>query len=143
MEIFLTIISGVLVFILSQYILEFILKPLIKYKQVIAKIDNKLKFYANIITNPPLSSGSSDDYIIAQDDYTIAKKEIRDLSCDLESTYKSLLIFKPNKKTIAKVVKDLIWLSNVIGQRYKNINLPIKAAEKIDDIRKSLNIEEL
>jgi len=136
MEIFLTIISGVLVFILSQYIVEFILKPLIKYKQVIAKIDNKLKFYANIITNPPLSSGSIDDYIIAQ-------KEIRDLSCDLESTYKSLLIFKPNKKTIAKVAKDLIWLSNIIGQRDKNINLPIKAAEKIDDIRKSLNIEEL
>lgn len=133
---FLTIISGVFVFILSQYILEFILKPLKEYRKVIAEIDNKLKFYANVIVNPPVSDQLSEDYLAA-------RNEIKKLSCDLESAYKNLLLFRPKQKSISEAARELIWLSIVIGHKDAQINLPLKSAEKMDNIRELLKIPEL
>jgi hypothetical protein len=136
MEIFLTIISATLIFIISQCVLEFILKPLLIFRDTIGRIDNKLKFYSNVIVNPPFSNNLPEDYLAA-------KEEIRKLSCELESNYKKLLFFKPDRRKISESAKDLIWLSNAIGHKDKNMNLPIMAAEKIDNIRKTLNILEL
>ncbi len=139
MEIFLTIISGVCVFILSQYILEFVLKPYKEYRNVIVKIDNKLKFYSNVIVNPPFSEQLPQDYIVAKD-------EMRGLSCDLESSYKNLFFIFKNKekeKIISDVAKDLIWLSNAIGRNDRELDLPLEAATKIDEIRKKLRIDSL
>ena len=135
LKIFLTILSGVCVFIISQYILEFILKPLIEYRKVIAQIDNKLKLYANIITNPHRTDQLPENYKKAKD-------EFRKLSCDLESTYKILLLFKPKKEVISEAARDLIWISNAIGHIGKEVN-PLEADKKIDNIRKLLKIPEL
>lgn len=52
--VFQTVMSGVLVFVLSEIIQNFFLKPLQKYKEVIGKTDNQLKFYANVITSPAI-----------------------------------------------------------------------------------------
>jgi len=52
----LTILGSVIVFIISQAIFHFIILPIQKYKQVISEIDTQLRFYANVITNPHLSS---------------------------------------------------------------------------------------
>lgn len=81
--VFQTVISGVFVFILSQYISRFIIEPLQEYKKIIAKIDNKLKFYSKVIVNPPFTNQLSEDYLVA-------KQELRELSCELEASYKIL-----------------------------------------------------
>ena len=138
--VFQTIISGVLVFILSQYILKFIIEPFQEYKKIIVKIDNKLKFYSNVIVNPPFSSQLSEDYLTA-------KKELRILSCELESSYK-VLPFKKlrlDHNKIAQAVQDLIWLSNATGHRDETdtVNLPLEADKKIKEIRKNLKIPEI
>lgn len=138
--VFQTIISGVFVFILSQYLLKFILEPLQKYQKVIARIDNKLKFYSNIIVNSPFLKQLPEDYFIA-------KKELRELSSELESSFKCTILYfrKKAKKRISVAAKDLIWLSNATGHRDEtgNINVPLTANDKIKDIRKNLNIPEL
>ena len=141
-SVFQTIISGVFVFILSQYFLKFILEPLQEYQKVIAKIDNKLKFYSSTIVNPPFPIPKQ-----LSENYLIAKKELRELSSELQASYRCTVLYfhKKTKKRISIAVEDLIWLSNATGYRDEtgNINVPIMANDKIENIRKNLNIPEL
>ena len=51
-DIFCTIIGGVLVFVISQWLLELVIKPRVEYKKTIDKILYSLSYYANIISNP-------------------------------------------------------------------------------------------
>lgn len=138
-QVFQTVIAGTFVFVLSQYILRFIIEPLQEYKKIIVKIDNKLKFYANVIVNPPFSNQLQD--------YLIAKQELRELSCKLESSYKALpfQLFRRDRSKVFKATQDLIWLSNATGYRDETgtVNVPLMADDKIKDIRKNLGIPEL
>ena len=86
-----------------------------------------------MIVNPPFINKLPKDYLHA-------KKIMRKLACKLESSYKTLLIFKPNKKDIVETIKNLIWLSNAIGQTDKTgeVNWPLMADGKINEIRKLL-----
>lgn len=51
-ETFLTIISGVLVFVLSQFFNDYWLKPIQKYKDLRGRIVYSLVLYANLYMNP-------------------------------------------------------------------------------------------
>lgn len=149
--VFQTIISGTLIFILSQYILKFILDPIDNYRKVVTKVDNKLKFYSNVIVNPPFSEQLSEDYLSA-------KKDLRILSSELEASYKaipfkslfSLIQLVGKREEISEAVKDLIWLSNITGHKDRSIeiggektSLISMASKKINDIRDYLKIKEL
>lgn len=143
-DVFITVFSGVLVFIMSQFLLRLVLEPIIKYKKTIAKIDNKLKFYSNIICNPSLAKGG------LFNDYFEAKNVLRELSCELESNYKTIpfklvLIFMNlilSRENISDAATDLIWLSNTVGQQDETgtINIPILSSEKMETIRGNLKI---
>jgi len=139
-SVFQTIIAGVFVFIVSQYILRFVIEPIQEYNRVIAKIDNKLKFYSNIIVNPPSSGQLSEDYLAA-------KRDLRELSCELEVSYKALPFKKLrfHKKAIAEAVEGLIWLSNATGYKDETgtVNVPLLAADKIKKVRTNLKILKL
>jgi hypothetical protein len=139
-QVFQTIIAGVFIFVISQYILRFIIEPMRAYKRIVAKIDNKLKFYSNVIVNPPFSGPLAEDYLIA-------KKELREISCELEAVYKMLPFQKlrRNKSDVSEAAKDLIWLSNATGHRDETgtINVSLMADDKIKNIRKKLKIQEL
>lgn len=78
--VFQTVMSGVLVFVLSEIIQNFFLRPLQKYKEVVGKIDNQLKFYENIIINP--------GNILLREKYLECSDTLRKLSCELEAVYK-------------------------------------------------------
>ena len=67
-ETFLTIISGVIIFVLSQWFVEYVIKPLQEYKKIKAKIAFDIVYYANIFHNP---SG------LKIDQYDEATKELR------------------------------------------------------------------
>jgi len=132
--VFQTVISGVLVFVLSQYILKFIIEPLQEYKKIIAKIDNKLKFYANIISNPGILPR---DVILEYSD------EIRSLSCELEQIYKQIPFaflrrLIKSQQLISDSASRLIRLSNSLYQ-----GDALRNDEDIRKIRENLNIPEL
>jgi len=134
--VFQTVISGVLVFVIGQIIQRFFLEPIQKYKAVIGKIDNKLKFYKNIITNP----GSD---LIPKDIVLECSGELRKLSCKLEEIYKQIPfrgIIKPKEK-ISDSASRLIGLSNSVAIGRPEYTL--ENNEDIKRIRENLNIPAL
>lgn len=79
-EVFITVMSGVSVFVLGQIINEAFIKRVNAFMDIVGRVDNRLRYYANVITNGPLG-------IVEQKE---AIKILRELSCELESTHKQL-----------------------------------------------------
>lgn len=105
----LTVISGVLVFILGQLFIEYFLKPIQEYKKLRAKIAFSLTYYANLYGNPVKhEKGKVDNYEIGSD-------KIRILSAEVSSFVEIRPVvnfFIPQKDCLAEVAKDLMGLSN-------------------------------
>lgn len=139
-QVFYTVLSGTLVFILGQILQRFVLEPIQKYKSTVGRIDNKLKFYANILTNT----------IFGQDKNMMVEitDTMRNLSCDIESDYKQIpfsaffskIRVVESKKDVTRVAQGLIFLSNAGGRRDSGIE---RCDEEIDEVRKLLRIESL
>jgi len=139
-QVFFTILSGTLVFVIGQIVQRFLLEPIKEYKKIVGTIDNKLKYYSNILTNT----------IFSQDKKMLVEitDVMRGLSCDIESAYKQIpltkglskLKFIETKEEIADVAQGLIFLSNVGGRDESRID---KCDERINEIRKHLKIESL
>jgi hypothetical protein len=140
-QVFNTVISGTLVFVLGQTIQQFILEPVQKYRKTVGKIDNRLKFYSNIITSN-----------IFENDKTMLNEitdSIRNLSCDLESSYKQIPLTKllaslgviESEKDVAKAAQALIFLSNA-GGRGENKGIGM-CETQIGNVRRLLNIKHL
>jgi len=135
-QIFWTIFSGVLIFVLGQIIQQLIIEPYLQYKKVVGEIDNKLKFYANVTTNSMIS-----EELVKE-----AVDILRKLSCDLESSYKMMSIrMGPSAKDISEAATGLIFLSNSTG--INNNQYSDKRVDRIIDtevkIRKLLKIAKL
>lgn len=129
--VFQTVMSGVFIFILSEVIQKFFLEPLQKYKKVIAKIDNHLKFYMNVIAD-----GCN---VLAKEKYLECSNTLRKLSCELETTYKQIPLKRLNtRKNVSDAASRLIGLSNNLGQLDSKPN-----RQDVDEIRKELNILKL
>ena len=127
--VFQTVISGVLVFVIGEIVQKFIIQPIYKHKGIIGEIDNKLKFYANIIATPGVCSKEKESK---------CSNELRQLSCDLESSYKQLLFKCKNKSAkISNSAKNLIGLSNGLD---KPGNPNFNNATLVEQIRKDLDI---
>ncbi|PIU74943.1 MAG: hypothetical protein COS76_03445 [Candidatus Portnoybacteria bacterium CG06_land_8_20_14_3_00_39_12] len=126
--VFQTVISGVLIFLVGECIQKFILAPIIEHKKIIAKIDNRLKFYSDVILNPPSGIVRYETYLKS---YGKAKNVLRELSCDLEATYKAipfkslfhLFSLVSCKKQILDSAVSLIALYNLTGQRMFSIEV--------------------
>lgn len=137
-QVFYTVLSGTLVFVFGQILQKFILEPFQEYKKTIGRIDNRLKFYSNILTN----AGFNKEVIVEVTD------AMRNLSCDLEANYKqiplnqlfvNLKLLEP-KKDMVVAAQGLIFLSNAGGRRDGGID---KCDDRIREVRKKLKIEQL
>lgn len=157
-ELFITIISGVVVFIASQYYLEIIIKPHLRYKNIKYKILNNLKFYSRIITNPlefecfeesPLlknefSETKRREYQNKVNDYIKISDEIRMLSCELDEFYYSIPKWYRQlciKDDVDGASSNLIGISNSL---FKNPNSGFDTilhnSNKLDVIKKQLRL---
>lgn len=140
--VFQTVISGVLVLVLGQLILKFLIEPYHEFLSTIGQIDNELKDYANIITNPV----SLDEFLknpVRRIKYNNCSERIRKLSCNLESSRKRMVL--RNKKfdnRIAVASQRMIFIHNNLAGNdiQRSVDLNIKA---IEVIRKNLKIPEL
>ena len=65
MQVFLTIISGIIVFSLSQWLLKFIFEPAHELKKSIGEVEYCLIYYANCYSNP---TGIKAEYLLKSSD---------------------------------------------------------------------------
>lgn len=107
--VFLTVISGVLVYILGQLFDEYYLKPIREYKQLKGKVAYVLTYYAQYYSNPfRLSADHSDRW-------ENASEELRKTASDViafAQTKPAINFFIPPKKVLIKVEQNLIYISN-------------------------------
>ncbi len=134
----LTIIGGVIIYVLGQIIEKFFIKPIFDQKQIIGEIFDSLIFYANIYANPHMDG--------LKNSYDEASKKFRQQS--------SLLLVKTNlipgynffanlnitlkRDNILKAHTELVRLSNGV---YGVGNTGVQNADCADKIKKLLNIE--
>ena len=151
--------SGVVVFIISQYFLEIIIKPYSKYKNIKYRILNNLKFYSRIITNPlefeyfeespVLKTNFSEEkrrkYQDKVNDYIKISDDIRMLSCELDEFYYSIPKWYRKvfiKDEVDKASSNLIGLSNSL---FKNpasgFDVILHNSNKLEDIKKQLRLD--
>ena len=107
-NILLTVISGVLVFILGQLFIEYFLKPIQEYKQLRAKISYSLTYYADLYMNPIESNKDIEKR------WDNGSQKMRELSAEVRSTIELRPfgnIFIPKKKKLVKVAENLMGIS--------------------------------
>ena len=108
LEVFMTVISGVLVYAMSQLFNEYFLKPIQDYKNLRSKIAYSLTLYANLYMNPVKNED-------VKQEHKDASQEIRILSAsvnafiELRSKWNA---FIPPKSELKEVSKALIGISN-------------------------------
>ena len=109
-DIFCTIIGGVLVFAISQWLLELVIKPRVEYKKTINKILYSLSYYADVIANP--MKIHRDKYVeefkvFADSKHARASEELRKLGSEV-------VTFSFKKKRNEYISEQLIYLSNAM-----------------------------
>lgn len=125
---------GIILSVASYFVKNFVLEPVLNYRIVKGRIQNRLKFYGNVLTN----SGLPEDTVAD------ARTTMRELSCELEEAYAAIGLREalarvrilPSKSAINDAGSSLIFLSNAANnERY------LDATDKaMDDIRKTLKL---
>lgn len=106
---FLTVLSGVIVFIISQLIFEFIVKPREEFNKLKGEIICCLTMYDNIVANPLIYSNINE--VRDCKEYLDASKNIRFIASRFAGILESHK-FVCRKKKYYTVTNDLIRLSN-------------------------------
>ena len=113
-SIIVTVISGVLVFIIGQILINIWLTPLRQYKELKKEVVYKLSYYANLYSNViDLSDYSDSDKFV--EEFKLASDELRKLSCSLKGFAETISWFRigiPNQKTINDSADLIMLLSN-------------------------------
>lgn len=130
--VFITILSGSLVYLLGQALVMFILQPFQEYKKIKGDISFRLKFYTNVYSTTHVTEEMEKE----------VREKLRRAACDLERIYETIpakWFFKiPNEQQIALASTRLIGLSNGVGMM-EQTRLNAKAA---DEIRQLLGIRD-
>lgn len=104
----LTVVSGVIVFILGQYLLSVWIQPLQEYKKIRSKIAYCLTYYAQYYSNVKTVSDQDQEYNAGSD-------EIRKLASELRGFAEKTGFIHwgiPKKEELYEASKMLIGLSN-------------------------------
>lgn len=113
-SIIVTVISGVLVFIIGQILTSIWLTPLRQYKELKKEVVYKLSYYANLYSNViDLADYSDSDKFV--EEFKLASDELRKLSCSLKGFAETISWFRigiPNQKTINDAADLIMLLSN-------------------------------
>lgn len=118
LTIFVTVLSGVLVFAISEWLKEIWLTPLQNYKKLRGKVSRLLTMYACHYHNPV---DIADHNNKLPDDYKIASEELRMLASELRAFIETLSWLKPgipSKDDLYNASAHLIGLSNSMQVPY-------------------------
>lgn len=111
MTVFITVFSGVLVYVIGQIIMKLIIDPINDLKKTISKIVYDLVFYANVLGNP---KGPDNENMASACKIMRQHSSILHAATHLVPAYK--YIYKPfgipSPEKIRKATNKLIYLSN-------------------------------
>lgn len=134
-----TVISGVIVYLMGQYFHIIWLMPLQNYKLIRADIARQLLFYSNVYSAVIKYNEKSKQ---TENEYIHASSELRKLAANLEAYIQTLYWFRfgiPSKKKLHTVVSSLLHISNSCFG-----NNPLKQSDtnhnEAEKIRKLLKI---
>jgi hypothetical protein len=104
------LVIGIVVSVVAYFAKTLVLEPILEYRAVKGRIQNQLKYHANVLTNSGLPEELGRK----------AGTAMRQLSCDLEERYYaiglrdflSLIRVLPSRVAISKAGSNLIYLSN-------------------------------
>ena len=115
MQVFLTIITGVLVFVVSQLLLKLVIEPVQQLKRVISNISFALILYANVwpVAGLPLEEDKEIEKIYNEFNKLAS---LLNASRDLIPIYHQIkkIFYLPTAKEISSAKSALIGLSNII-----------------------------
>ena len=141
--VFLTVISGVIVFVLSQLFMELLIKPLAPYNAIKAKIAYNLVYYANVYHNP-IDLGTTGGIHEVPQNYKEASDNLRKLAAEIAgfAEERSMLSLFVRASRISEVQSSLIGLSN--GCKGRNIDYLLESNEKREkNIKSKLHLKSI
>ena len=136
MELFVTVISGVLIFVLGQLLLKLVIEPLQEFKKEIALTLNSLFFHKDKISNPNANLIKKDIWEVS----SILRKHSSNLEAKssiiplYDCWYKLRIL--PSKKNIKKATNKLIGLSNSLSPY--NYNSGIENSFQVKKVKTAL-----
>jgi hypothetical protein len=135
MEIFWTIVTGVLVFLIGQAVLKFLFEPLQEFRRTVSEIAHALIEHANVYCNPGLGDPQK-----LNDVSSALRKLSSKLFAQMHLTpkyrYLSKILCFPSEKAVNDAATNLIGLANSVfasGDALVN-------ASRANKIRKALGI---
>ena len=138
-----TVISGVLVYILGEILQTVWIEPLQKYKQLKREVSWALSYYANVYTNIIDRAVASETI---KTEYSAVSDNLRKLSCDVRSFVETLSWFRlgiPTKKRLVNAADELMLLSNSLYSPYQTAPSPadgFKNKQAADRIYSALGV---
>lgn len=140
MDVFATIITGVVVFVAGQLVLKLVIDPVHDFKRTVADIVHALAEYAGVYSNP----GGAVPAIQVK-----ASEELRKLSARLNAqmflipSYDTVSkVFRlPPRKAVREISGHLIYLSNAVFPSAQGLGL--NSAERADKIYEALGVKPL
>ena len=124
-SIIVTVVSGVLVFILGEILRDIWLTPLLQYKSVKQEISYTISYYACYFCNPIDRNENQN----IKDKYCKASDNIRIVAAKLSGYSETLTFFKigiPSKEKLLDASESLIAISNSVYKRPNNITFTAK-----------------
>lgn len=108
-----TVISGVIVYVLTELFKEIWLEPLRKYRLIKSEIAENLIYYANMYLNPIRQEEAKNE--VRKAEYIKASEQIRGSASKLGGYMETISWFHPGvprKKKLFEAYRELIGLSN-------------------------------
>ena len=135
-EMFITIISGIVVFAISQLIMEKIIKPRDKFKEEKGKIVCYITMYANLIFNPC----KKEEYI-KDNNYYQGSQNIRMVASEFAGLLESHPLVCRRKK-YNDIVSSLIGISNGFYKEENENDLIKENRKLVNSIYKKFRIKD-
>ena len=138
-----TVASGVIVFVICQYLVIVLLQPIQRYKELKEKVSFYLVKYANMYSNP---INTNDRYeVVLESEYKEAKNKIRELASEIRGYIEimpTLRIGIPPKKNLQEASSKLIFISNnmIYKTEMINVNRGILNSDYALNVKSSLGI---
>ena len=129
-----TVVSGVIVFIVGEYLKEALIVPYHKYREFRGKVAHHLVLYSNRISNP---SGNT---ITDRETYRHISNELRELAAELVALNTVMVSSKQKKNKRKDTISRLINLSNCLVINNNSSYLDTNQ-ENLEIIRENLDIK--
>lgn len=129
----LTVLSGVLTYVLGQIVLKLAIEPVQEMKKTIGQISHSLIEHANVIQNPGIPT---------EEKMRETSQHLRNLSCQIQTHLYLVPIYKitafifrlPTQDQVLKASKNLMGLSNSVFRATSDVyKLNSKRVENICD----------